>query len=184
MPRDRSIQGLNPGGDRTPDLPPPVRRPALPSPPRPQLVPAPEPATTAAEEPDLLREPAVNREAMTAVSSAGRKRKVAVSVPQRVYDRLRHHAEATNAWMTDVVLRCLDQQRDRLTAEHGAGPSGGLSRPPRKANRGQRSTQLFLYMTTHELEQVDQIAADLSLSRSRLVAEAVDAELSDEPSAG
>lgn len=182
MPRDRSIQGLNPGGDRTPDLPPPVRRPALPSPPRPQLVPAPDPAGV--EEPDPQREPAVNGEAMTAVPSAGRKRKVAVSVPQRVYDRLRHHAEATNAWMTDVVLRCLDQQRDRLTAEHGTGPSGGLSRPPRKANRGQRSTQLFLYMTTHELEQVDQIAADLGLSRSRLIAEAVDAELADEPPAG
>lgn len=182
MPRDRSIQGLNPGGDRTPDLPPPVRRPALPSPPRPQLVPAPDPAS--AEEPDLQREPAVNREAATAAPSGGRKRKVAVSVPQRVYDRLRHHAEATNAWMTDVVLSCLDQQRDRLTAEHGAGPSSGLSRPPRKANRGQRSTQLFLYMTTHELEQVDQIAADLRLSRSRLVAEAIDAELADEPSAG
>lgn len=184
MPRDRSIQGLNPASDRTPDLPPPVRRPAAPSPPRPQLVPAHQTAGDAAAESDLLRQPPLQREAATAAPSPARKRKVAVSVPQRVYDRLRDHAEATNAWMTDVVLRCLDRQREHLTAEHGGGPSGGLSRPPRKANRGQRSTQLFLYMTTHELEQVDQIAADLSLSRSRLIAEAIDAELADEPPAG
>lgn len=182
MPRDRSIQGLNPGGDRAPDLPPPPRRPALPGPPRPQLVPAPDVATDATERPDPHREPPVSTDIAAAAPSAGRKRKVAVSVPQRVHDRLREHAEVTNAWMTDVVLRCLDQQRDRLTAEHRAGPSGGLSRPPRKANRGQHSTQLFLYMTIHELEQVDQIAADLRLSRSRLIAEAVDAELADEPS--
>lgn len=109
----------------------------------------------------------------------GRKRKIAVSVPRAVSDRLREYATVEDRYLSDVVLDAVAAQQHDFQPQQRE--PAGLARRPRRARRGQQATQLFVYLTGDEIASLDELAAAVGFSRSRVVAESLDRHLPPGP---
>jgi hypothetical protein len=95
-----------------------------------------------------------------------------------LHRRLRVEADARGVYKADVVLDGYSHHADALR-RHFAGSS----MPPRSRRRRtvQDATQCQLYLSDEERDRIDELAAEISLSRSDLVSRLVELELGGAP---
>jgi uncharacterized protein (DUF1778 family) len=99
--------------------------------------------------------------------------RVAVSVPGDLLDAVRLHAEASEQYVTDVVLEAITRHGPNAVARAQARLAT-RARPARRATR-QRNvrhpTLIVLYLSDDERQEVDDACASANLTRSAFVAE-------------
>lgn len=104
------------------------------------------------------------------------KHRRAVTVPTALVEQLRERAHELDRYQSDLILDCLAATATVLEREHGADTpvDSPFHRPRRRAHRGRTTTTLTLYLTAAEVEAMDALASRLGLSRSAVVAVALD----------
>lgn len=172
--RQRQLAGLAPI-DRATIVPPPARKER-------QKDTAPESAN---DSPANQRAARHSPKSTTAGQPArdGKHRR-AVTVPTPLVELLRQRAQELDRYQTDLILDCLAVTAAALEREHEAD-SGSVEspfhRPRRRAHRGRTVTTLTLYLTGGEVQAMDALANRLGLSRSAVIAIALDRGLDQLP---
>jgi uncharacterized protein (DUF1778 family) len=99
--------------------------------------------------------------------------RVAVSVPGDLLDAARRHAEASEEYVTDVVLEAITRHGPNAVTRAQARLAT-RARPARRATR-QRNvrhpTLIVLYLSHDERQEIDDACASANLTRSAFVAE-------------
>lgn len=174
MSSDRSLADLNPADrpDRAPAVAPPGRR-----------LPNRQPQQPADTEHHPVRPP---QPGGSVPATPDKATKVMHSVPVDVLDQLKQAATRSGRSYTDIVVACiLDHRGDLAPGENhdrDDSPLAALDRRRRQADRATgRRAQLTLYLTTAERAELDRLAADLGMARSRLVTAALQRGLNNVP---
>lgn len=171
--RARQLQGLNPP-DRAATIPPPASK-------RQNTEPA-APSATADVKASMgkqrpRRRPGARAATTSKPPSDQGKHRRAVTVPTALVEQLRHRAHELDRYQTDLILDCLAATATTLEGEHDTDQTPADSpfhRPRRRAHRGRTTTTLTLYLTRAEVEAMDALATRLAMSRSAVVAVALD----------
>lgn len=171
--RARQLQGLNPP-DRAGTIPPPASKRQNVEPAAPSLA-ADANGSTGKQQP-RRRSGAHAATTPTPPPNQGKHRR-AVTVPTTLVEQLRHRARELDRYHTDLILDCLAANATTLEGEHDTDRTPADSpyhRPRRLAHRGRTTTTLTLYLTRAEVDAMDALATRLGLSRSAVVAAALD----------
>lgn len=172
--RTRQLQGLTPP-DRAATVPPPkaTRTPASSA--------RTDPAGPSTPTPNSRKQPRSRSRARDTTRASGRsdhgKHRRAVTVPTALVEQLRQRAHELDRYHTDLILDCLAATATALQREHDsdqAPTNSPFQRPRRRAHRGRTMTTLTLYLTGAEVHAMDTLATRLGMSRSAIVAVALD----------
>lgn len=172
----RDLSGLNP--DRKPDVAPPPRQTS----PRPAQEPSSGPESTRPSDGAFRssERQGPSGAGSTRRASPTRHRKPTVhSVPLELVERLKQVARATERTYTDITLECVLN----CAANLGQGEDFHLDafqRRIRQARRERhRTTQLTLYLSHEERDQLEAYVTELGMKRSHVVTQALERGLGD-----
>ncbi len=97
-----------------------------------------------------------------------------------LHRRLRAEAEARGVFKADVVLEAYANHGEEVRQERRSASRSGLPLRERRRKAVVDATQCQLYLTDAERDALDELAAEVFLSRSELVSRLLELELEQE----